>query len=111
MQKHGTQSWIVISRCIDKYVTELPKENKKPIQCEEVKTSEGQLVVMKQKEQLKPYSSSSATLPINQQTWNDISAVGRIGDKADKISKLMTRLLRHEGYPREDDGALEWRKL
>ena len=23
----------------------------------------------------------------------------------------MTRLLRHEGYPREDVGAIEWRKL
>ena len=51
LQKHGTQSWIVISRCINKYVTELRKENKKPVQCEEVQTSEGELVVMKQKEQ------------------------------------------------------------
>ena len=28
-----------------------------------------------------------------------------------EISKLMTRLLGHEGYPRQDDGATEWRKL
>ena len=31
MQKDGTQSWIVISRSVNKYLTELSKKNKKPI--------------------------------------------------------------------------------
>ena len=104
-----TQSWIVISSGIHKYVTELPEENKKPIHHEEVATGAGQLVAMKQKEQFIPSSSSSSStiMPINQWRWNDISAVGRIDDKAHRISKPMTRLLWHDGYPREDDVATE----
>ena len=39
MQNDGTQSWNVISRGIDQYVTELPEENKKPIHFEEVATN------------------------------------------------------------------------
>ena len=55
-------------------------------------------------------SSSSPTLPINQRKWNDTPDVRRMDDNSCKISKLMTRLLRHQCYPREDDEAIEWRK-
>ena len=72
--------------------------------------TQGKLVAMKQKEQVIP-SSSSSTLLINLWTWNDIHAVGRIDCYCFNVSKLMTRLYRHQGYPREDDGAIEWRKL
>ena len=67
-QNDGTQSWTVISRGINKYVTELPEENKKPIHYEEVATGAGQLAAMKQKEQFIPSSSSSSStiMPINQ---------------------------------------------
>ena len=109
MQNDGTQSWIVISRGIIKYVTELLEENKKPIHFEEVATSAGQLVAMKQKDQSS--SSSSSTMPIKQRKWNDISAVGNIDDKSYKISKKMTRLQRHQGYLRDDNGAIEWRQM
>ena len=50
------------------------------------------------------------TLPINQRKWNDIPVVRRVDDYLHKISKLMTWLLRYQGYPREDDGAMEWNK-
>ena len=40
MQNDGTQSWIAISRGINKYVT-LPEENKKPIHSEEVASGTG----------------------------------------------------------------------
>ena len=55
-------------------------------------------VTMKQQGQFISYSSSSSStaMPINQRKWNDISPVGRIGTKAYNISKLMTRLLRHQ---------------
>ena len=43
--------------------------------------------------------------------WKDIPAVRRIGKYSNTISKIMTRLLRHQGDPREDEGAIEWRKL
>ena len=77
VQKDGTQSWIVISRSINKYVTELPEEIKKPIHCEDVALSTVRFVPMKQKQQFIPSSSSSspAIVPIFQRTWNDISAV------------------------------------
>ena len=107
MPNDGTQSWIVISRGIKKYVTELPEENKKPIHYEEVASSTGKLVAIKQQEQVITSSSSlsSTIMPINQRKWNDISAVGKLVDKSYKISNLMTRLLRHQGDLREDDGS------
>ena len=106
MQKDGTQSWIVISRSVKKYVTELLEEHQKPIHCEEVPYRTGQLVAMKQKGQSIPSSSSSSSilLLINQRKWNDMPAVGRIDGNAFTISKLMTRLLR-------EDGAIGWRKV
>ena len=54
MQNDGTQSWIVISRGIDKYVTELSEENEKLTHYEEVALGAGQLIAMKHKEQLLP---------------------------------------------------------
>ena len=67
MRKDATQSWIVISRGLDKYVTELPEVNKKPIHFEEAPSSTGKLVAMRQKEQFIPSSpsSSSTIVPIN----------------------------------------------
>ena len=35
-KKHGAPSWIVISKRVNKYVTALPEENKKPFHYEEV---------------------------------------------------------------------------
>ena len=57
------------------------------------------------------FSSSSTILPINQRKWNDIPAVGRIDDTGYKILTLMTRLSRHEGYPREDDEEKRMEKV
>ena len=47
MQKDGTQSWFVISPRIDKYVTVLPEENKKPTHHEEVAANAETLVALK----------------------------------------------------------------
>ena len=112
-QNDGSQTWIVFSRGMDKYVTELSEENEKPIHFEEVAPSAGKPVATKQQKQYIPSSSSSSStvMPIDQRKWNDISAVGKIDDNSYKISKLMTRLLRHQGYLREDDGTIEWRKF
>ena len=44
-------------------------------------------------------------MPIDQRKWNDILAVGNINEEPFKISKKMTRLLRHQGHPREHNGA------
>ena len=91
MQNDGTQSWIVISKGINKYVTELPEENKKPIHIhyEEVARGAPKPVARKQHEQfvLSSSSSSSTIMLIDQRKWNDIRAVGNIEEKSFKISK------------------------
>ena len=110
LQKDGTQSWIVISRGVNKYATELLEENRRPINYEGASPSAGTLAAMEQKEQFTPSSSSSATLPIDQRKWNDI-LFGGLTIIFYTISKIMTGLLRHQGYLREDGGAIEWRNL
>ena len=111
MQKDGTQSWMVISRGVGKYVTELAVDHTKPFHYEEASSGTGQLVAMEERQQLFPSSSSSSTLPIKLRTWSDIPAVPKvIEDNCYDISKIMTRILRHGGYPREEYGAIEWRK-
>ena len=48
----------------------------------------------------------------NNGKWKDISAVPNVIDDIHRrISKRTTRILRHEGYLREDDGAIEWGKM
>ena len=47
MQNDGSQSWIVTSRGIGKYVNELPEDNKKSIHYEDVASSAGKLVATK----------------------------------------------------------------
>ena len=46
MQNDGSQSWIVISKGMNKYVDELPEENKKPTHYEEVTASAGKPAVI-----------------------------------------------------------------
>ena len=53
-QEDGTQSWMVISRCVDKYVTELAVHQTKPIHYDEASSSKEKHVAIKQgTEQLK----------------------------------------------------------
>ena len=49
MLEDGTQSWMVISRCVGKYVTELSEENNMSIHYDEASSSTGKLVAMEQK--------------------------------------------------------------
>ena len=79
MKKHGTQSWMVISKGVDKNVTELSEENKKLIHFEEASSSTGKLVAMEQREPFIPSSSSSSTLPIKQRKWKDIEHTYHVG--------------------------------
>ena len=97
MQNDGSQSWIVISRGINRYVTDLPEENEKLIHYEELALGAKKPIATKQQELSIPSSSSSSStlLPIGQRKWHDIPAVGYIDEESLKISKKMTRLLRH----------------
>ena len=90
MQNDGSQSWIVIRRCVDKYVTELPEENEKLIHFEEVASSTVKPVATKQKEHFTPALSSSSTtdVPMSHRKWNDIPA-----EESFNIPKRMSRIL------------------
>ena len=54
LQNDGCQSWMVISRGMNKYATDLLEENEKPIHCEDVAASTVRSVATKQKEQFTP---------------------------------------------------------
>ena len=69
------------------------------------------LSATKQQEHFIPSSSSSTIMPIDQRKWNDILAVGNVNGKSFKILKKMTRILQHPGFPLENDGAIEWKRL
>ena len=92
MQNDGSQSWIVISRGGNKYVTELPE---KLTHDEEVSSSAVKRVATKHQEQFTPSLSSYSTivLPIDQEKWNDIVAVQYIDEESLNISKTMIRIL------------------
>ena len=59
-QNDVTQPWIVIGRSMNKYVTELPAENQKPIHFDETALGLVKPVPTKQQEQFMPSSSSSS---------------------------------------------------
>ena len=62
MQNDGSQSWIVISRGMNKYVSELPEENGKSIHHEEATTSTGR--------------------PIDQRNWKDIPDMDHVDERS-----------------------------
>ena len=68
MQNDGSQSWIVISRGLNKYVNDLREENGKYTHWEEATASTGRPVATKQKEQFTPSLSSLPTIvvPVDQ---------------------------------------------
>ena len=78
-QNDGTQSWTVIFRGMNKYVTELPEENEKPIQHEEVTTRRDK--------------TKGTIYTVFVFIFDDYKTL--------KISKRIIRLLRHQGHHRE----------
>ena len=110
MKNDRSQSWIVISRRLNKYVNELPEENGKSFPYEEAVTVTERPVATKQKEPSTPPlpSLSRIVVPIDHRKWKDIPAVDNV-DKGSlsSVSKTMTRIRRHRGLHRETDVAME----
>ena len=78
MQKDRSQSWIVISRGMNKYVNELPEENGKSIHVEEVTASTADPLRQNRANNysLHHYSAlSTIVVPIDQRKWRDVPAV------------------------------------
>ena len=57
-----------------------------------------------------PASSSTKTVPIGERKWTDIEPED-YSPIAYPLSKQLCTLLRHGHLPREDDGAIEFRRL
>ena len=52
-------------------------------------------------------------VPIDQRKWKDIPAVDYVNKRSVsyRVPKTMARILRHQGFDREDDGAMDWNTL
>ena len=105
LKNGGSQSWIVISRGVNKHVDELPEENGTSIHFEEVTTGTGRNNRLHnylhcRRCQCRSIDGSGKTfLP---------SSTSLRGYLTLTVSKTMTRILRHRGFHREDDGAMDW---
>ena len=55
-------------------------------------------------------SSSSTSIPIHSRKWIDVEP-GEQHARSYPIAKKMNTLLRHEPIPRDEDGAIEFRRL
>ena len=106
----GTQSWVVISRDVEKYVTELALGHTQPMHHAEVPTqAHGDQL---RQSQGSSSSSMNASLPVNQQRWENIPPVPGVDDEnCYQLSKNVANFLRHCDIFREANGAIEWRKL
>ena len=104
MKNFESQSWIVISKDMNKYVNELPEEAGESIHYEEMVTGTGKPVAAKIKEQPIPTLPSFSTMvvPIDQWKWKDILVVDHVDERSVSFNR---------GLYLETDGAMEWNIL
>ena len=78
-------------------------------------TSIEKSIATKQQEQSSTPSHppSHTFIPIDQRKWNDMLAVSYVMREfpAWSVSKIVTKVSRHHGFHREDDGAIDWNSL
>ena len=100
--RNGSQSWVMSSTRLDKYVTEMPQEKQENRDDTIGASAERLAAEARPKQTSLPMSSSlKAKMPFNMQ-YDQLSF--------DVVQK-MNRLLRHEPLPREEDGAVEFKIL
>ena len=97
MQKNGTQSWMLINMGLNKFAKELLKRTRN-LFTEEAPSSVVQLSTVFIF--VNNLTDQSTDLERHTRHWEDLMV-------HHKILTLITRLLRHQGYPPEDDGAIE----
>ena len=85
------------------------EENGESIHYEEMDTGMRKPVATKHKQQSSPpsHSSSKMFVPIDQRKSNDIPAVDNVNQRSllYRVSLTVTKILRHHGCHRENDGA------
>ena len=99
---------------MNKYVEEIYEERGESVHHEEMATGSGigKPIATKQKGQSSPqsYLVSELFVPIDQRKWTDIPAVDDV-ILSWRVSKIMTKMLRHHGLHQKDDGAIDWNSL
>ena len=124
VNKDNPHSWVRISHGLNKLVTDI--SNDKEDDDNQQETSEMQLKDFAFKMEVFAYASrskvkakprrpstacsSSRTVPIRERIWIDIEP-GAQFDQAYPVAKRLNTLLRHGELPREEDGAIEFRRL
>ena len=111
MQKDGTQSWMVLNRGVDKYVTNLLRRTRSLFTMKKRLQAQGNLLRWNKWNNLhrchlrhQPYRSNNESGRIYPQFRRLLTLI------ATKIEN-MTKISRHYDCLGEVDGAIEWRKL
>ena len=97
---------------INKYVTEMSGETQEN-HTDDIGDSTGKLVARARPKQTPSSMLSSPTIPVpyHERKWIDVEQ-GRFDNICLEVSKLMIRLLQHDGtVPREDEGAVKFQDL
>ena len=120
MNKDHSHSWVRISHDLNKFFTDLSNDDNKQetseMQFEDCALkSNARAFASRSKANAKPQrrnsaSSSTKTVPIGERTWTDIEPQD-YSPTENSASKKLINLLRHGSLPREDDGAIEFRRL
>ena len=91
------------------FITEMSKENKGLFYRDDASgASAGRPAATKQNSLP---SFPKTTMPFHLQKLIDIEPKGKFNDQAIKVSKLMTKLLRHGVLPREEDASVDFKML
>ena len=123
MNKDHSHSWSRISHGLNKLVTNLNNKDQDDHEQETLEMqfedyalkSNAQGFASRTKAKAKPQrrtsaSSSTKTIPIGERNWTDIKQQDySLNDYS--VSKKLTNLLRHGSLPREEDGAIEFRRI
>ena len=110
MMNGGTRSWVVIRRCIERFVTELALDHTEPM-----RVNEHTLSTVPWKSQANASTSSpsqfGAPIPMNKRKWEFKPGIYRVDDSCYQASKKMMSLPRPHPELREEDGRVEWVRL
>ena len=102
-----TVSWVRIVNGINKYVTEtseeIPTENVEAV----INTGKPEA---KAKHKPRSVVNSNVNVPILERKWTDIGPQP-FDHSCFQVSKFMTRTLRHDSIPRDEDGAVRFDDL
>ena len=109
----GSKSWVVISRGVERFVTELSPDCTEPMNVDTTTLGPGQpdAFLSWQAQRTTTSKEKDEHIPINQRNWGHIFGVDKVLSSCFPISKKMSQLLRHFQRHREEDGAVPWRQL